>query len=531
LACFDLLFKDASIYDGRGGEPFGADVGIQEGRIAVVGRLDGTKASRQVSLGGAALCPGFIDIHSHSDYSLLINPLAEGKVRQGVTTEVGGNCGYSAAPVAGPVLEERRQTYSRDYGLDLDFEDVRGYLGRLEREGLSVNYAHQVGHNTLRASFMGGGSRAPSSEELQAMAEGVAQAIQEGAFGFSTGLVYPPACYSSREELVTLASTAGRLGGFFSTHIRSEGKGLLEALEEVIAVSKASGAPLQVSHLKTAGKENWGKVGQALNLIETAVRDGVDVACDRYPYTASHTHLSALLPDWAHEGGKGRALERLKDPEDRRRIRGEMEAFRSGYWEDVLLCLIRNPRNKSFEGRKISEGAASAGKDEIDFVLDLLVDDKLSVEVILFLMDEGNLQTILGRPYVFIGSDAGGHAHYGPLGEGHPHPRGFGTFPRVLGRYAREEGLFPLAQAVAKMTLLPARRLGFRDRGVIQEGMAADLVVFDPDKIADTSTYDAPISYPKGIDMVVVNGEVTVEAGEHLGIRAGKPLRFSGRTR
>ena len=425
--------------------------------------------------------------------------------------------------VGGEARDERRKLYRERYGLDPDFSDLKSYLDRLDDAGLSVNYVHQVGHNTIRQSVMGGADRPPTEDELRTMTGMVERGMAEGAFGLSTGLVYAPACFASPEETSALAKAAAGRGGFFSVHMRSEGAGLLEAIEEVIDLARRSGVRLQISHFKTAGQPNWAKIDDAIALIERAAKSGIDVACDRYPYTASNTHLSALLPDWAHEGGKAKTLARLRDAADRSRIH---EVWERRNWDDVVISLLGRPENKPFEGRSISACAARTGREPAAFTMDLLHDEDLWVEILLLnLMDEANLRRILRKPYVFIGSDAEARAHYGVLGEGAPHPRGFGTFPRVLGRLVRGEGLMPLAEAIARMTWLPARRVGLSGRGRVASGMKADLVVFDPERINDTSTFESPIRYPEGIDFVMVNGRMTVENGVHLGVRAGRPLR------
>ncbi|MFQ5912893.1 MAG: amidohydrolase family protein [Nitrospinota bacterium] len=533
---FDVLLKGATIYDGTGGPPFSGDVAVRNDEIAALrrdppsGSAIRMEARRTLSLNGKALGPGFIDIHSHSDYSLLVNPLAESKIRQGVTTEVGGNCGYSAAPIFGEARDERRKTYQQRFGLDPDFSEVKEYLDRLDGLGLSVNYVHQVGHNTLRQSVMGGASRPPTDGELGTMVEGVARGMSQGAFGLSTGLVYAPACFAPLKETTALAAASAKCGGLFSVHLRSEGAGLLEAIEEVIRVARQSGARLQISHLKTAGRENWSKIDRALDLIEDAAGAGIDVACDRYPYTASNTHLSALLPDWVHNGGKRETVAKLQNPSDRSRIRQAWRQKGPGYWDNVVISLVGRTDNKPFEGLSVSASSSRTGQDPADFAMDLLVAEDLWVEIVLLnLMDESNLRKILKRPYVFVASDAEARAHYGPLGWGAPHPRAFGTFPRVLGDLVRGEGLMPLSEAVARMTLLPAGRVGLLDRGRISPGMKADLVVFDPDRIRDASSFGASIRYPQGIDLVMVNGEVTVEKGVHLGTRAGRALRWNER--
>jgi N-acyl-D-amino-acid deacylase len=532
---FDVLLRGATIYDGTGGPPFEGDAAIRDGEIAAVFRNSAhtpkhrEDTGRVIDVKGKALAPGFVDIHSHSDYSLLINPLAESKVRQGVTTEVGGNCGYSAAPISGTAMEERRTLYRERYGLDPDFSGTGQYLNRLDEQGLSVNYVHQVGHNTVRQSVMGGDNRPPTENELRKMLNMVDQGLSDGAFGLSTGLVYAPACFASVDETSALAAAAAARDGFFSVHMRSEGAKLLEAIEEVLMVARRSGVRLQISHLKTAGKDNWSKIGRAFELIEEAARAGIDVACDRYPYTASNTHLSALLPDWVHDGGKQEALGKLSRPSDRARVREAWRQKAPEYWDNVVLSLVNRPENKAFEGLTVTACSLQTGKDPLDFAMDLLVSEDLWVEIVLLnLMDETNLRKILQKPYVFIGSDAEARAHYGVLGEGVPHPRAFGTFPRVLGNLVRGEGLMPISEAIARMTLLPANRIGLSDRGLISPGMKADIVVFEPDRIIDTTSFESSIRYPEGIDLVLVNGKVTVERGKHLGTRAGHTLRPNG---
>ena len=536
---FDILFRRANIYDGLGGEPFEGEVAIRGDEIAAVRRspADGDlfshssnqspdlTAQKEIDLNGQVLCPGFIDIHSHSDYSLLINPLAESKVRQGVTTEVGGNCGYSAAPISGKAREERRNFYKKRYDIDPKFSEVKDYLRQLEESGISVNYIHQVGHNTIRQSVMGGADRPPSQVELNKMVEMVELGLSQGAFGISTGLVYAPACFATIDETSALVSAAGKKSGFFSVHMRSEGAELVESIDEVLAVSRKSGTRLQISHLKTAGRKNWNKIEEAFEHIELAAASGVDVACDRYPYTASNTHLSALLPNWALEGEKTEVLARLNDETNRQRICGILEERN---WEHVVISLVSRSENKQFEGKSVSFCAKERGMKPEDFAIYLLVAEDLWVEILLLhLMDETNLRKILKKPYVLIGSDAEARAHYGVLGEGVPHPRGFGTFPRVLGQLVRGEGLMPLSEAIARMTWLPAQRVRLPHRGCISPGMKADLVVFDPDQIHDAATFESSIRYPVGIRYVMVNGQLTVDGDLHLGARAGLSLRIN----
>lgn len=523
----DLLFRGALLYDGEGGEPYPGELAVFGDAIAAAGPRVESPARRTIDARGMALSPGFVDIHGHSDYYLLINPTAEAKVRQGVTTDVGGNCGYSAAPIGGPEARERAGSYREQYGLELPFDTLDGHLRRMEETGISVNYAPLVGHNTVRASVMGGSARPATAGELARMEAMVAQGMAEGAFGLSTGLIYAPACFADRGELTALCRVAGARGGLLATHMRSEGGGLLEAIEEVIGAARDAGLPLQISHLKTAGEKNWGKLDAAFSLIEEARARGQDVTSDRYPYTASNTHLSALLPDWAHDGSLEERLARLRSPESRARIRAEILAAHPEpeYWERVLISRAFTGKNAGCEGLTLAGLGLRRGLDPCEAMMDLLAEDRLQVEILIFMMSGENMRRILRKPYVMVGSDAGALTHEPPLGAGRPHPRNFGTFPAVLGNLARDEGLLPLAEAVRKMTSAPARRLGIRDRGVLRAGFKADLVLFDPARVRDRTTYETPMAYPEGIEMVLVNGVPVVEGGAHTGARPGRGLR------
>lgn len=524
---FDLLFREATVYDGLGQTPFVADVGVEGDRIVALGVDLTEKARRVVDAAGRALAPGFVDIHGHSDYYLLINPSAEAKVRQGVTTDVGGNCGYAAAPIAGPALEERRRSYKEQFDIDLPFQDLDGHLRQMEAGGISINYAPLIGHNTIRESVMGGKAAVSSAEELSAMEQMVAQGMAQGAFGLSTGLVYAPACFAGKEELIALCRVSARYGGFLATHMRSEGDGLLEAIEEVISAAASAALPLQISHLKTAGKRNWDKLKDAVELIERARARGQDVTCDRYPYIASNTHLSALVPDWVHDGALEQKLARLRDPADRGRIRAETLAAHPepAYWDQIMISRAVTEKNKVHEGQTLAQAAAQRGTEPVDAMMDLLAEENMNVEILIFMMSEENMREILRKPYVMIGSDAGALTHEPPLGAGHPHPRNFGTFPAVIGNLARDENLFPLAEAIRKMTWDPCQRLGILDRGRIAAGLKADLVLFDPDRVRDCTTFERPIAYPEGIVMVMVNGSVVVEDGALTDQRPGRALR------
>jgi N-acyl-D-aspartate/D-glutamate deacylase len=523
----DILIRGAQVFDGGGGPAVEADIAIAGDRILAVGsEIGGQSARRIIDARGLAASPGFVDIHGHSDYHLLLTPTAESALLQGVTSEIGGNCGYAAAPIWGPWWEDRARTYREVYGLDHDWHEVAAYFRRLLDPGISLNFGLLVGHNTLRGSAMGGADRTPMTEELQAMVSGLERGMDEGALGLSTGLIYSPACFSSPEELATLTAVAGRKGGILTTHMRSEGDELLESIREVIAAAEAARTPLQISHLKTYGERNWEKLPQVFELIESAQRGGVDVTADRYPYTAANTGLQAPLPRWAMEGSQADQTARLMDPALRGRIRQEVgEGPHAQDWSQVMISQVTLPQNRRYQGLWVDAAARLAGKDTLDFVLDLLHEEKIQVDAIYFVMSEDNLRAILKKSYVMIGSDSGCRAHSGPLATGRPHPRTFGSFVRVLSHYTREERLLDLPTAIRKMTSDPCRKIGLADRGFLRPGCKADVVLFDPERVQDTATYEDPIRSPVGVHMVLVNGVVTVEDGEHTGARAGQMLR------
>ena len=526
MATYDLVIRGAELIDGSGAKGWRADLAVAGDRIAEIGRINPSRGRRVIEAAGLALSPGFVDIHSHSDYHLFLQPTADSAVRQGVTLEVGGNCGYAAAPIWGPWLEDRAATYRDLYGLDHDWQGVADYLKRLEAVGISENFGLLMGHNTLRGSVMGGANRSASSEELEAMVEGARRGMAEGALGLSTGLVYPPACFSKPDELTAIAAAVGEAGGILTCHMRSEGDGLLEAIEEIIGVASRAALPLQISHLKTSGERNWSKLAGAFRLIEEAQAHGLDVSCDRYPYTASNTGLQAVLPTWALEGGPQERIERLRDPAARVRIAQDLTThYPADYWSRLMISEVTREEHRRFEGVRVAEAAKLARRPPIDFVLDLLIAERMQVDAIFFTMCEENLEAILQKPYAMIGSDSGCRSHEGPLSRGRPHPRTFGTFPRLLGHYVRERQILDSPTAVRKMTWDPCRKLGLPDRGRLQPGCVADLVLFDPGTISDTATYEKPIQYPTGIDRVFVNGVAVVEGGEHTGARPGRAVR------
>ena len=526
----DLKIEGALVIDGTGAVGERADVGVRGDAIVAIGDLSREHAGRSVNAAGKVLAPGFIDMHSHSDWALWENRRAESKIRQGVTTEVVGNCGFSPAPVVPAFREELRGfALYLPQGLDFSWPSFGAYLDALDADGLALNVAHLVGHGTLRIGAMGFARRAPTDAELSAMQTLLADAMEDGAFGMSTGLIYAPGSYADTAEIVEVARAAARRRGFYASHMRGEGATLLSAVGEAITVGREAAMPVQISHLKAAGRPNWGKVAEALALIDAARADGLDVLADAYPYTASSTSLRTLLPDWALDGGIDAMLKRLRDPGERARIRGaitattgESMALRVG-WESIMLVAMQVRRD--VEGRRLGEVAGVRGVEPVDALLDLLLEEQGRGSVILFQMDEPDLRRALVHPAVMVGSDGSSLSPTGPRAASKPHPRSYGTFPRVLGEYAREQRTLTLPQAVHKMTGLPARRLGLTDRGVIRAGARADLVVFDARHVVDVATYEDPHRYPVGIEHVIVNGRFVIKDGEHTGSLPGRVLR------
>ncbi len=527
---FDLKIEGATVIDGTGAQGSRGDVGVSDDVIAAVGDLSRESARSTLRAAGRVLAPGFIDMHSHSDWRLWENRRAESKIRQGVTTEVVGNCGFSPAPVSAEFLDDLRGfALYVPTGMDFGWRSVGEYLRAFDADGTALNIVQLVGHGTLRIATMGFARRAPDEKELARMQRLMGDAMEDGAWGLSTGLIYAPGSYAATEEVVAIARVAGRHRGFYASHIRGEGATLLAAVTEAIRVGREGDLPVQVSHIKAAGRPNWGKVAEALALIDAARAEGLDVMADVYPYTASSTTVRTLLPDWALEGGVEAMVQRLGDPAVRARIRRELEAPVTGQslldrigWENIMISYCA--RRKDAEGRRLSELGATRGLDPLEAALELIVDEAGKAYMILFQLDEADLRRALVHPQVMIGSDGSSLAPYGALGAGKPHPRSYGTFPRVLGEYAREQRVLGLPEAVHKMTGLPARRLGLRDRGVVRVGAKADLVVFDPKRVADQATYEEPHRYPVGVEHVLVNGRLVIKDGEHTGSLPGRLL-------
>ena len=515
----DIIIRNVDILDGSGSPVFHADIGLEGDRMAEIGDLSAATADTVIDGTGLTAAPGFIDIHSHSDFTLPINPRAESKVRQGVTTEVIGQCGSSPAPID-PISGEGVMAAHPD--LPWEWNTFGQYLDFLRRQGLSVNVVPLVGHGMIRGTGMGLADRAPTADEMGTMKRLVAQAMDEGAWGMSTGLIYPPSVYASTEEIVELSRVAAERDGFYFSHIRGEGLTLLKAIAEAIEIGEQAGLPVQIAHFKAARPESWSLLPQALALLDDARARGLDIAADRYPYIASSTGLSAQLPDWAHDGGRTVLLERLQLADSRQRILAGIAA-RSAHWDRIVIAY--SPKCPELEGLSVAEIAEQRGTDPAETCLDILLEAEARVSVVHFGMSEENLRTVLRHPAVMIGSDGSARVPKGPLGEGKAHPRSYGTFPRVLGKYVREEGVLSLPEAVHKMSGLPAERLGLSDRGRVAKGMKADLVLFYPGTIRDKATFSESYQYPVGIEYVFVNGQTVVTPEGHTGALPGQILR------
>jgi N-acyl-D-amino-acid deacylase len=524
---YDILIQNGYVVDGSKAPRFKADMAVIGESIAAIGEIDPAQAVRVIDAGDQVVAPGFIDMHSHGDFTLPACPTADSLVYQGVTTAVVGQCGFSLAPLL-PKTREEVVSSLETRKMPVPWEkwsDFASYLDFMKALGLSINIVPLVGQGTLRAAVMGFASGPATSEQITAMQALAVKAMNEGAAGISTGLIYPPGSYASTEELIRLVAPAGERRGFYFSHIRGEGETLIEAVAEAIRIGRETGASVEISHLKASWPKNWSKQAKAIELIERAREEGLDVNADVYPYLAGSTGLKSVLPDWAHEGGKASILKRLKDPATRSKMVEDMKRqgiFRDGSWDKIRIS--RSPLRPNDAGRSVSELAAETGKGPEDWVFDALVETDLDMGMILFMISEDNLNEALKHPAVMIGSDSHILPTEGSLATGAPHPRTFGTFVRVIGHYAREKKVLTLEEAVHKMTGLTAGKLRLLDRGLVKVGLKADLVIFDPETIADRATFDDPFHYPTGISHVICNGREVIDRGRHTGARPGQIL-------
>ena len=528
---FDLVIRGGTILDGTGAPPWTADLGIVGDTIAALARIEAEQGRKVLDATGLHVAPGFIDVHTHSDDSVLRYPAAESRVRQGITTEVTGNCGSSAAPLIGKSAEQRRQDLAEQLEVRAAWSDVGSYLRALEKLEVATNQALLLGQGTLRRSVVGSEDRPAGPEEVRALARAVEEGMDHGAFGLSTGLEYVPGIFTPRDEIVALARVVGRRGGLYASHMRNEEAQLLEAVDEAIGVARGAGVRLEISHLKAAGRPNWHHQPAALERIETARRSGVDVLADAYPYGAYSTGLTLLLPPWARDGGNKALLERLADGATRGRIAAsipERMAVDPGGPELIQITSLRSATLRSFVGRTLAEVSQAWETDAVEALLRLLEEEGGDVGYIGHAMSSENVERVLAHPLVMIGSDGLSMAPEGPAAAWQPHPRSYGTCARVLGHYARERRIFDLATAVRKMTSMPADQVGLDDRGRIGRGKKADLVIFDAAAVADLATFDDPHRYPAGITHVLVNGRAVVEGGKPTFERPGQVLRKAG---
>ena len=528
----NILIEGGTVVDGTGslGKPL--DVAIDGAKIAQLCKRSEATGAMRIDATGLIVCPGFIDIHSHSEFQLLANPLAESKIRQGITTELVGNCGSSPAPSIG-AARETLTNYAEIVEVKLDWVTMDEYLVRLSNLKTSVNVATLVGATTLRQCVIGNSDTEAGEDELARMNRLLADAMLQGGIGLSSGLIYAPGCFASTEELISLASTSASLGGFYASHIRGEGRTLIKAVEEAIRIGREAHSRVEISHHKAECRPSWGTVGRTIAMIEEAREQGVDVSFDVYPYTASSTSLDTLLQPWAREGSKKEIIDRIKDPETRMRIIHEFvtptesmeDTVTDTGWENINVVGLSSDAYRRYDNKTITEIAEAMGKDPAETTLDILVEENLRAFAIFHEMAEDDVVKVICHPLAAIGSDGEAQAPYGPSGKHATHPRAYGTFPRALRRYAIDKKLVPMEELIRRMTSWPAQRMGLQDRGILASGMAADIVVFDPEKIRDLATYEDSHRYPEGIEYVMVNGAVTIEHGEHTKERAGQVLR------
>ncbi|MGC2062939.1 MAG: D-aminoacylase [Thermodesulfovibrionales bacterium] len=526
----DVLIHNALVFDGSLAGPVRSSVGIGSDEIVYVGDADlRGNADRVIEADGLALAPGFIDTHAHSDFTLLADPRAEGKLSQGITTEVNGNCGMSAGPLIGRALE-RREEDLRELGIRERWSTLQEYFALVEQRGAGVNTANLVGHGNLRGSVVGYDDKRPSPEELTAMQRLLSDAVSSGAIGLSTGLIYPPGIYSDTAELIELGRVLHEKDLIYTSHMRSEGTRLQEAVDEVIHIGREAAIKVHISHIKTAGELNWHKADAVISQLQLVRSEGLRLTCDRYPYIASSTDLDSILPSWVFAGGNDDELRRLNDPSARRRIEEEIreQVSRPGYWSKIMVSGVGSESNRWMEGMTVEAIGSRLGTDGLSAFFRIVIEERLRVGAIFQSMHEGNLKKFLSQPFCMIGSDSSARCFDGPTALGKPHPRTYGTFPRLFGKYVREEQLLSLSEAVHKSTLLAAETFGLKRRGRIKEGYFADLVIFDPDRIVDKATFEKPFQRAEGIHSVFVNGVEAVSEGRLTGRLGGRVLRYGG---
>jgi len=527
---FDLVIRNGRIVDGTGNPWFRGDLAVKSGRIAAVGRFEGEAADREIDADGLVVAPGFIDIHSHSDFKVLQDGHAQSKVRQGVTTEILGE-GNSAGPYQGKLSPQEFTVQ----GEKQSWTTLGGYFDVIDKSGVAVNVASYVGLNNVWRSVMGDSFQTPSPGHIEAMKVLVDEAMRDGALGLSSQVMMPPGSLSTTEHVVELCKVVSRHGGIYSTHIRNEGDGVFDSVREAIEVGRRSRVPVDIIHLKIADQEFWGRMHEVVQLIEDARAEGLNIQANVYPYTRGNNNLVSIIPPWAHEGGRQKLLERLRNPELRKRLKHDIENGIPGWynhytavgrdWSRMLVSANSTFRGLTMDRVMTIRTKGRKDADLLDELFDLLLDEGGSVSTVYAHHTEKDMNLALSQPWCSVGSDGSAYAIEGPLRRGNPHPRNFGTFPRVLGVYVRELKLLRLEDAVRKMTSLNAAKTGLLDRGVLREGLAADVTIFNPDTVIDRATYTEPFQYNRGIVHVIVNGRLVLEDGEHTGNLPGRALR------
>ena len=532
---YDLVIRNGMVYDGDGGEPRQADLGIRGDRIVTIGVIEG-KADKVIDASGLAVAPGFINMLSWANESLIQDGRSQSDLRQGVTLEVMGE-GWSMGPL-NDAMKAEADRMQIDIHYDIEWTTLAEYMQFLEERGISTNVASFVGATTVRIHVLGYEDRAPTTEEMKEMQDLVAAAMEEGALGVGSSLIYAPAFYSSTGELIALNRVAAKYGGRYISHIRSEGADLLEAIEELITIARSAGIGAEIYHLKAAGQEHWAKLDEAFRMIETARAEGLDITANMYTYTAGATGLDAAMPPWVQEGGHDAWVLRLQDPAIRTRVIEEMRQpgedwenlyHASGGAENLLLLGFKNPELKPLTGKTVAEVAAMRGTSPEDTMVDLVIEDDSRVGTAYFMMSEENVRKKIAQPWMAFGSDAESLAPEGVFLKSNPHPRAYGTFARLLGKYVRDEGVISLPEAIRRLTSFPADNLGISGRGRLREDFYADITIFDPATIRDHATFDKPHQYATGVEHVIVNGVPVIKNGEHTGAKPGrfvrKPLR------
>lgn len=525
---FDTLILDGTVVDGAGSPGREADVGILGGRIEAVGSLHYAEAARRIDASGHVVAPGFIDMHSHSDFTILDDPSAESKAYQGVTTEVVGNCGMSPFPVGPMGWDAIRRSHTSP--IECDWTDLDGWAARLATTGISVNIATQVGHNALRFAAGLADDRPPSPDELKKMRLLAAEAVEQGAFSFTTGLTLPPSSYSDTDELAAIADAVAPYdGAFYATHAREWAGNNVGAMREAIEIGRRAGVPVQYSHMAIIDSRLYGHGALVTDVVEEARAAGQDVTYDMYPYTAAGTHLHQLIPDWVQEGGIPEMLKRLRDAATRERaIQDTSRGWFRGLpwlWDTIVIASTPPGKNRALIGMSVKQIAAERYEKPTETLLRLIDEGDGETACVMHNMNEDDVRYFMTKPYAMFGSDGNAVSPTGVYKDDKPHPRFYGTFPRILGRYVRDESVLPFPEAIHKMTGAPARRLGLRDRGVIAAGNVADLVVLDPNTVVDRATFDDPQQYPAGIPHVIVAGEPVIMDGKHTGAKPGRILR------